>query len=156
MLTCIFEDDNKASLRHVVVDSIVLKDDKVLLVKRTSKLLEGGKWALVGGFVDRDETIAEAAKREILEETGWEVKDLQLMMVVDNPNRPNEDRQNVSFKYFCNAVKKTGEPDWESDDQQWFSLDQLPPKEQIAFDHYSDLELYKRYLKEKFALPILP
>ena len=55
MLTCTFEDGNKNSLRHVVVDTIVCKDGKVLLVKRIGKLLEGGKWGLVGGFVERDD-----------------------------------------------------------------------------------------------------
>ena len=71
MINCEFENGNKASLRHVVVDNLVLKDGKILLVKRTGKLLEGGKWGLAGGYVDRDETVKEAAKREILEETGY-------------------------------------------------------------------------------------
>lgn len=155
MITCHFEDGNKALLRHVVVDTLVLQDNKVLLVKRTGKLLEGGKWGLVGGFVDRDETIAQAVEREIYEETGWNVKDLQLLRIVDDPNRPKEDRQNIAFKYICQAVDKTGEADWESDDQQWFSLSELPAKDQIAFDHYDDIALYKKYLKEHFSLPVL-
>jgi len=70
MITCTFENGNRASLRHVVVDNLVLQGDRILLVKRAVQLIEGGKWGLVGGFVDRDETIRQAAAREIMEETG--------------------------------------------------------------------------------------
>ncbi len=143
MINCSFEDGNKASLRHVVVDNLVLKDGKILLVKRVGKLLEGGKWGLVGGFVDRDETIEQAAEREIMEETGWKVKDFTLLKVNDQPDRPAEDRQNIAFVYYCTATEKTGKADWESDKQTWFDLDDLPPDDQIAFDHAEDIKSYK-------------
>ena len=52
MINCKFEDGNKANLRHVVLDAIILKDDSVLMVKRTKKLKEGGKWGLVGGYLE--------------------------------------------------------------------------------------------------------
>jgi len=155
MITCLFENGNKSSLRHVVVDTVVLKDNKILLVKRTGKLLEGGKWGLVGGFVDRDETTAQAAAREIMEETGWQITDLVLLRINDDPNRPREDRQNVCFVYFCSATEKTGKGDWESDEQRWFSWDELPSKENIAFDHAESISLYRKYLKNKSPLPIV-
>ncbi len=155
MITCAFEDGNQALLRHVVVDTLVLQNNKILLVKRTAKLLEGGKWGLVGGFVDRDETTSQAAEREIHEETGWNVKDVTLLTIVDRPDRPNEDRQNISFVYFCTATEKTGEADWESDDQQWYSLDKLPSPEQLAFDHVSHIKTYQKYLKEALPLPYI-
>lgn len=153
MIDCIFEDGNRASLRHVVVDTLVLKDSKILLVKRAAKLLEGGKWGIVGGFVDRDETLAEAAAREVMEETGWQVKDITLFRIKDNPNRPGEDRQNVAFVYLATATEKTGEADWESDEQKWFGFDELPPEDQIAFDHAENIKLYQEYLKNPFTLP---
>ncbi len=115
MITCSFENGNKASLRHVVVDNLVLQGDKILLVRRSGKLSEGGKWGLPGGFVDRDETIKEAAAREIMEETGYTVADLTLFRIIDTPDRPAEDRQNIAFVHFCIAQERTGTPDWESD-----------------------------------------
>lgn len=142
MIKCTFENGNEASLRHVIVDALILKDDKILLVKRTGKLLEGGKWALVGGFVDRDETIEEAIHREVLEETGWKIKNPKLLRIVDNPNRPNEDRQNIAFVYVCEASEQVGKGDWENDEMKWFSFDQLPEKEKIAFDHFDDIEFF--------------
>jgi 8-oxo-dGTP diphosphatase len=155
MIRCTFEHGHKASLRHVVVDGIVVKDGQILLVKRSKKLLEGGKWALPGGFMDRDETVAQTVSREIMEETGWTVKDLQLFRINDNPSRPGEDRQNVVFIYLCTSTEKTGEPDWESDEQQWFDLSKLPDNDQIAFDHAASIELYKKYLQASFPIPLV-
>jgi len=59
MINCTFENGNKASLRHVVVHAIVEMDGKLLLIKRSNELLEGGKWSLPSGFLDRDETAQE-------------------------------------------------------------------------------------------------
>jgi len=89
MITCYFEDsDQPTKLRHVVVDTLVVKADKILLVKRgDDTLLEAGKWALPGGYLERDETAAEAATRETLEETGYQVKVEELFRLIDNPKR---------------------------------------------------------------------
>lgn len=142
MITCIFEDGGKGTLRHVVVDALVLKDKKILMAKRTKKLLEGGKWGIIGGFVNRDETLEQAIKREVFEETGYKVEYVELLRVIDNPDRPGEDRQNINFVYTCTAVEKIGEKDWESDEVKWFDLDSLPPKESIAFDHFDSIKFY--------------
>jgi 8-oxo-dGTP diphosphatase len=154
MLICTFEDGGTGSKRHVVTDNIVLRGDEVLLVKRSPRLSEGGKWGSVGGFMDRDETMAECVRREILEETGYTVTDITLFRIVDSPNRRNDqDRQNVSFVHFCNAGEKVGEADDESTEQKWFPLSALPPREEFAFDHYDNIELYLQYRKEAFPLP---
>jgi len=155
MINCIFENGNQNSLRHVTVGCLVIKDDKILLAKRSKGLLEAGKWCLLGGYVNRDETTAEAGVRETLEESGWSIASLRLLRVNDNPNRPHEDRQNVDFIYIADAVKEVGEKDWESEALQWYALDQLPPAEQMAFDHLDSIELYKAYLKSTFSLPVL-
>jgi ADP-ribose pyrophosphatase YjhB (NUDIX family) len=152
MIKCEFEDGNLASLRHAVIDTIVFKDNKILMVKRTAKLLEGGKWGLIGGYCERNETVKQSAEREVHEETGWTIKDLRLLRVVDNPDRPNEDRQNISFVFVAEAIEKTGEPDWESDEQRWFALDEIPPAKMIAFDHMEDIEIYKKYIAGKLDL----
>jgi len=159
VITCYFENGNKDSLRHVTVAVIIVKDKKVLLGKRGTfngkPILESGKWALIGGFVDRDETLVETAKREVMEEAGWKIDNLKLFRIIDNPNRPNEDRQNVSIVFIANGVDGTSETNEETTELDWFDLDNLPSKEQIAFDFYDDLELYKKYLKKEFPLPVL-
>lgn len=154
MINCEFENGNKASLRHVTADNLVIKDDKILLVKRAERLLEGGKWGLVGGFVDRDETIKEAVVREIMEETGYEVQGITLLRIIDAPSRPNNDRQDITFVHFCTALEKVGVPDDESDQQEWFPLAAMPPASKIAFEHLDNIKLYMKYLKNPFVLPI--
>lgn len=148
MITCIFENNNKTSLRHITVNAIVMKDNRVLLGKRGmlngKKISEFGKWGLLGGFMGRDETLIECAKREVMEESGWEITDIKLLKINDNPNRPKEDRQNVDFIYTAKAVRQIAKGDEEVSHLKWFPLDKLPPKEQIAFDHVDALEMVKR------------
>lgn len=155
MINCTFENGNGAKLRHVTVDSLVLKGDEILLHKRSARISEGGKWSLAGGYLDRDETISAGAEREIFEETGYRVKNLTLLRIIDTPNRPREDRQNVSFVFFCIAAEKEGEPDWEAEEQKWFKLNDLPSKESVAFDHLDSIQTYLNYLKAPSTLPIL-
>ena len=67
---------------YVGVGVIVFRDQEVLLVKR-SKEPNKGQWSIPGGKQMIGETTAEAAKRELLEETGVNVDRLLLVDVVD-------------------------------------------------------------------------
>ena len=118
-------------------------------------LSEGGKWGLPGGYLNRDETMKVAAAREVLEETGYEVHNLEYFLINSNPARPREDRQNVNFTFIGEIGEKVGEPDNETDDVQWYGVDELPTEENLAFDHHMILSKYLEYRNEKFALPIL-
>lgn len=145
MIRCQFENGNQALLRHVVVDIVLVEDGKVFLVKRSPEYTEGGKWAVIGGYVERDETILQAAKREALEESGYEVEIEKLLGIEDSPKRPGDDRQNISFYYLAKPVRKIQEPDKESTAVQWFPLGNLPPQAEFAFDH---LDHIKNYLEK--------
>ena len=142
MVNCTFENGNKASLRHVVIDAIILRQNSILMVKRSEKIIEGGKWGLVGGYVERDETLEQALLREVLEETGYSLKKQDFFTIIDNPKRKNEDRQNIAFVYVCEVGEKIGNPDWESTEQKWFELTNLPKEVEIAFDHLRIINLY--------------
>ena len=155
MISCNFEEGEKALLRHVVADTLVLKENKILLVKRAAELLEGGKWGLIGGFVERDEDIKEAVKREVFEETGYRIENITLLTVNDSPFRPHEDRQNIAFVFFADAKAKEGESDRESTSQIWFPLDALPKEEEFAFDHYQDILFYSEYKNNNLSLPVI-
>ena len=67
---------------YVGVGVIVFRDQKVLLVKRKNEPNKG-LWSIPGGKQMIGETIAEAAKRELMEETGVKVDELLLVDVVD-------------------------------------------------------------------------
>ncbi|MBI4973568.1 NUDIX domain-containing protein [Candidatus Roizmanbacteria bacterium] len=159
MITCFFEDGGKSPLRHVTISVIVIKDGKVLLGKRGTfqgkPILEFGRWALLGGFFNRGEDLIKAAKREVMEESGWGIKNLKLFRVNDSPNRPREDRQNMDMVFTAEALQQTGKSDEEVTELAWFDFAKLPSPDMMAFDHGEDLELYRKYLKENFALPLL-
>ncbi|KXK12244.1 MAG: Bifunctional NMN adenylyltransferase/Nudix hydrolase [Microgenomates bacterium OLB23] len=161
MITCEFEDGGKGKLRHVTVNAVVVKDGKILLGKRGTlangkPLLEAGKWSLLGGFMGRDETLVEGLRREIMEESGWNVGDFTLLHIKDNPDRSGEERQNIEFVFITKALDKTGESDCEVTALEWFDVNTLPDEQTVAFDHYDDLILYQDYLAGKIqSLPYL-
>lgn len=145
MINCTFENGNKANLRHVVVDAIAIKGDQILIVKRGPKFSNPNKFALPGGFLDRNETTERAVLRELKEETGYEGKITKLFKVLDNPNRKNEDRQNVSFIYQVEVGDKITNHDDEIESVHWFHFDNLPDEKEFAFDHF---EIIKDFLAE--------
>lgn len=156
MITCKFESGALAHLRHVVVHAMAEKNGKLLLVKRATSLsLEGGKWSLPGGFLDRDETAEQCALRELKEETGWEGEVGRLLCIKTNPNRPHEDRQNVSFSFVVKPTKQTGSHDHETSAISWVSIDDLPPPEMLAFDHGEMIGYYLKHRASPLTPPIL-
>ncbi len=70
MVSCMMASDPTSSTRKPVlgVSVCVWRDGKVLMIKR-GKAPSKGLWAPVGGHLEWGETLAEAARREVLEET---------------------------------------------------------------------------------------
>lgn len=104
---------------------------RVLLIRRGNDPY-AGRWALPGGFVDDRERCEVAARRELAEETGVTVKNLQLVGVYDRPNRDPRGWV-ISITYAARIaapVPATGADD--AAEARWFALDGLP---QLAFDH---------------------
>jgi ADP-ribose pyrophosphatase len=73
-------------LPRVGVGAIVIRDGRILLVKRGSSPGKG-LWAPPGGLVELGETVREAAEREILEETGIAVRAKEAFYVFDFVDR---------------------------------------------------------------------
>ena len=63
-----------------------------------------GAWCVPSGYLDFDETIIQAAQRELREETGlnFPTSDFKLVYINDNPKE--DKRQNVSFRYLINST----------------------------------------------------
>ena len=157
MISCTFENGNKANLRHVTIGALVLNSKKeILLVKRPKSIVGEGKLTIPGGFLDRKENTAEGALRELREETGYKGTVQALFQINDNPRRPKEDRQNVDFIYLISLGEKgtVGTPD-EVRESIWFSEENLPGEDQFAFDHRNIILRYFQYLKNPFELPIV-
>ena len=155
MITCVFENGGRAALRHAVVHAVVEREGALLLVRRAEHLSEGGKWGLPGGFLDRNETLAEGVLRELREETGWTGLVVGLLRINSNPNRPHEDRQNVAFDFVIEPLAKAAEPDAESAAVAWIPIDQLPPLETLSFDHGDTVRAYLACRRQLPPAPIL-
>ena len=80
----------------VAVGVVVKRGDEVLLVRRLNEPSKG-RWSVPGGVVELGETIREAARREVQEECGLEVKPGEVVAVVDTIVRDEEGR--VRFHY---------------------------------------------------------
>ena len=80
----------------VGVGVVAWRDDSVLLVRRATPPNRGG-WSLPGGAQEVGETVFEAARREVIEETGLVVEILGLVDVVDMIRHDDEGR--VRFHY---------------------------------------------------------
>lgn len=127
--------------RDIVCSAIVVKDSKILLVKRSIDP-ESGKWALPGGYLSWDETTEEGAIREVREETGVDVKIINLLGVYSDPHRvKTEAIENVAIVYLTEPVSgKSAEALDEVEEVEWVSLDSIP---ELAFDHNKIIEDYK-------------
>ncbi len=145
MITCEFENGNKAHLRHVCATMIIVDttNDSILLTKRAPHLIQGGLWCLPGGYMELNQSVVDAARREALEETGYEVTILGLVGITDNPERGDSGRQNVVCVFAARAEEKKSVADAESSEQQWFPFDGLPKSEEWAFDHLAMVNHYR-------------
>src|SRR5690348_15343377 len=116
----------------VVMMSLRQRDLQVLLVKRRSWPFEG-MWAIPGGFVQMDESLETAAKRELQEETGVHDVYLEQLYTFGDPGRDPRTRV-ITVVYFALLDSERLQVKAASDaaDVGWFSLYDLPP---LAFDH---------------------
>ena len=89
--------DRRYPTRPIVgVGTVVLDGDMVLMIQR-GKPPRQGSWSLPGGAQELGETIHEAARREVREETGLEIEIFGLIDVVDSV-RPDADDK-IEYHY---------------------------------------------------------
>jgi len=119
----------------VTSDVAVLRLEKIpeiLLVQRRDPPFPK-MWALPGGFMELEETLEEAARRELLEETGIRAVELIRFGTYDKPGRDPRGRT-ITQVFVMIWKEEMGTPKAGSDAAalRWFSLDNLPA---LAFDH---------------------
>lgn len=111
----------------MAIGALVLQAGKVLLVQR-KKEPNKGRWAIPGGAVKLGETLRQAVKREIREETGLIVRIQAPIHVFDFIER--DKKGHVRFHYvivdfMANYVKGTLRPGDDASDARWFSRKDL-------------------------------
>ncbi len=143
-------DANKYERPSVTVDVVILslrqRDLQVLLVKRRSWPYEG-TWAIPGGFVNIDESLEAAAKRELQEETGVQDVYLEQLYTFGDPGRDPRARV-ITVVYFALIDSERLQVRAADDavDVGWFSVYNLP---QLAFDHAKILQYALNRLRGK-------
>lgn len=131
----------------IVIFTIQNNDLKVLLVKRDIEPFKG-KWAIPGGFVRMEESLEEAAKRELQEETGVKNVYLEQLYSFGDPKRDPRGRViTVSYIALVNSENIKLEAATDVSEAQWFSVKKLPS---VAFDHKKILDYALQRLKWKF------
>ncbi len=155
-------DDSKYAKPSVACDMAIFtfKDMSLhlLLIKRRDDPY-GGYWALPGGFVDYDESLKNAAARELMEETGVTGLRLVPFGFFGEPERDPRTRV-ISVAYMALVPDGKVKPRAGDDakEAEWFSLKELP---ELAFDHDLLIEAALERLREltvleALALDVLP
>lgn len=134
-------DVTKFDRPSVTVDVLIftIKDDKLnlVLVKRGVYPFEG-RWALPGGFVRMEESLEEAAKRELQEETGVKNVYLEQLSTFGDPKRDPRTRViTIAYMALVPAHKLKLSASTDVSDVKTFAIGKLPP---LAFDHKKIVE----------------
>lgn len=124
----------RTSKIFVTVDVVLIKEThpkQILLIKRKNEPFKDF-WALPGGFVDENEDLETAAKRELEEETQVKINQLEQIGAYGKPFRDPRSHV-VSVAYFGvtneNLIVKASD---DAKDVNWFFINNLP---YLAFDH---------------------
>ncbi len=134
---------------YVSVDCIIFGFDqgelKLLLLKRNFEPAMG-KWSLMGGFVQEEESVDAAAKRVLAELTGLENVYMEQVGTFGDVNRDPGERV-ISVAYY--ALINVNEYDRELVQQHnayWTNINELPP---LIFDHPEMIERARELMKQK-------
>ena len=105
----------------VTAGAVVEREGKVLMVRRGNE--PGlGLWSLPGGYVDRGEDVEEAARREVLEETGLTADVTGIVGIYSEPGHPV-----ILIIYDSDNVEGDPRPGPEVLELDFFPLGGLPP-----------------------------
>jgi mutator protein MutT len=109
------------------VGAIIEDGGRVLLVERGGEPLRG-QWSLPGGVVEAGETLADAARREVLEETGLQVEPVRIVEVFERIMRDAEGRAEyhyVLIDYLCRALSGELRPGDDVSRARWVPRSEL-------------------------------
>lgn len=140
---------------YLAVDCIIFGYDgqelKLLVVQRGFEPLKG-RWSLVGGFVQKDESAEDAASRVLKDLTGLEGIYMEQLHTFSQPLRDTQERT-VSIAYFALIDIHKYKQQISEDYPGWFSINHVPD---LIFDHNQIVEMAKERLRYKAALhPLL-
>jgi 8-oxo-dGTP diphosphatase len=126
----------------VTVDAMVFTEAdsgyQIVLIQRGKEPFKGS-WALPGGFVEMDEQLHTAAKRELKEETGIKNVNLKQLHTFGTPGRDPRGRQiTVVYAGIISGDNQQIRGGDDADRAKWFNIEDLPSS--LAFDHAEVIE----------------
>ena len=130
---------------RVAVGAVVFHDDRVLLVRR-GQPPSGGQWAIPGGRVELGETLAQAAEREIREETGIHIEAGESVLVFDLIEHDRAGAVRFHYVIVDLAARYLGgelRPGDDAADVRWVAADEIsrldisPPTRELLARHYA-------------------
>ncbi len=133
----------------VDVRGVVFRDDGILLVR---ELMDGGRYTLPGGWADVGDSPSEAVVREVWEESGFRVRALKLVALLDRNKHAHPPHIHHIYKVFirCEITGGEAKDSNETSGAAFFREDEIPElsqgrvtREQIArlFEHYRNPDL---------------
>jgi len=136
----------------LTVDCVVFGFDggelQVLLIRRGLPPFKD-KWALPGGFVRVEETLDDAARRELAEETGLQDVFLEQLYTFGSVKRdPRERVVSVAYYALTKPADHTTAASTDAAEARWFSVSAVPA---LAFDHADILATALVRLRGKLA-----
>ena len=131
----------------LTVDLVLITTEKrprVLLIQRRDEPFQGC-WAFPGGFVDENETLEEAARRELQEETHLEIGKLEHLGAFGDPGRdPRGWTVSVAFLGRVNVRKLEPAAGDDASAVAWHPLHRPPA---LAFDHAAILKIARKRIR---------
>lgn len=125
---------------------IINKENKVLLVKR-SKPPNQGLWAIPGGKVEFGETIFDAVRREMKEETNLDVIPKDLLAIIEIIK---EGVHYVILDFICETKAGELKPSSDASDAKFFSIDEIRNLPVSP----TTIEMLDRYLRRREKIPL--
>jgi 8-oxo-dGTP diphosphatase len=115
-------------LRPVLgVGALIFEGDRILLVERGREPLKG-QWSLPGGAVETGERLEEAIAREVLEETGLQVKPVQIAVIFERILRDANGTAEYHYlliDYVCEVLGGVLCAGDDSNCARWFRISEL-------------------------------
>ena len=109
-----------------------------LLIHRRPYTPYQGEWSVIGGFVEKDESIDDAAKRVLTEFTGLDTVYMRQLGAFGKVKRDPGERV-ISITYFALIdVAKYKRNNTQQSTAEWVDIDKLPP---LVFDHNQMVDL---------------
>lgn len=135
----------------LAIDCIIFGFDgtqlKALLIKRGFEP-QKGKWSLMGGFVHKDESVDDAAKRILDQLTGLHDIYMEQLHVFGDVERDPGGRV-VSIAYYALIkIDDYSKELMESHQAKWVAMDEIPP---LVFDHQRMISMARERLRQKVA-----